>query len=90
MFASIGISLGYATALLSLLASIPQFIEMLKTGRIDRLPTSYWVLWTHSVTLWVLYAILIGNIGIIIVQVLSLALTVVLFRFVLKHRRIQK
>lgn len=90
MFASIGISLGYATALLSLLASIPQFIEMLKTGHTDRLPTSYWVLWTHSVALWVIYAILVGNIGIIIAQVLSLALTVALSRFISKHRRIQK
>ena len=59
---------------------------MLKTGRIDMSSSSYWVLRTHGVTLWVLYAILVENIGIIIAQVLSLVLTVALFRFALRHR----
>ena len=90
MFASVGILLGYTTALLSLLASIPQFIVMLKTGHIDKPPTAYWVLWTHSLALWVIYAILVEDIGIIIAQILSLALTIALFRFALRHRDSQK
>ena len=80
----------YATAILNMISYLPQIIKILKTRHADDISASSWVLWTHSVVLWALYAILVENIGIIIAHVLSLALTVALFRFISKHRHIQK
>jgi MtN3 and saliva related transmembrane protein len=79
-------TIGYIAALLTTLSSIPQII------RVYRLKESRDIsLWTVSalsigILLWFIHGIVIGDLPVILANGVSLGLSVLMFRLVVKYR----
>lgn len=63
---------GYACSIITLVSYIPQIVKTIQTKKADDLSKSSWTLWLLGASIWEIYAIVDGGLGLIVAQTIEL------------------
>ena len=66
--------IGLAAAFCTTAAFVPQVMQILKTGNVDGISLSMYSIFTLGVALWLTYALIIGDLPMLIANVVTLLL----------------
>ena len=78
-------AIGYAAALLTTFAFVPQVMKSWRTRSTDDLSSTMLIVFTAGIVLWLIYGITIGSMPIMLANAITLVLSAMLV--VLKLRR---
>ena len=78
--------IGLAAAFCTTAAFIPQVIQILKTGNVDGISLSMYSIFTMGVALWLTYAVIIGDLPMLLANIVTLLLASCVLIMTLKKR----
>lgn len=77
--------IGYAAAILTTLAFIPQVIKTLKERKTENISLGMYIIFTIGIALWLTYGILKMEYPIILANVITLVLALIILTLKIKH-----
>lgn len=78
--------IGLAAACCTTAAFIPQVVQILKSGNVDGISLSMYSIFTVGVALWLTYATIIGDLPMLLANLVTLLLSGVVLTLTLRHR----
>lgn len=86
MLSGMGELVGYAAAVLTTVAFVPQALKSWRTRDLSGVSLTMYTLFTAGVALWLVYGLLLGSWPIILANVVTLALAGVVLVLKVRHR----
>lgn len=78
--------LGFAAALCTTAAFVPQVLQILKTGNVEGISLGMYSIFTLGVALWLSYATLIGDLPMLLANLVTLLLAGLVLGLTLRKR----
>ncbi|MEH6576962.1 MAG: SemiSWEET transporter [Amphritea sp.] len=78
--------IGLAAACCTTAAFIPQVLQILRTGNVDGISLGMYSIFTVGVALWLTYASIIGDLPMLLANVVTLLLSGAVLTLTLRHR----
>lgn len=79
--------LGFAAAICTTAAFVPQVLQILKTGNVDGISLGMYSIFTLGVALWLSYATLIGDLPMLLANLVTLILAGAVLTLTLRKRK---
>ena len=76
---------GYIAAVCTSLSFLPQALKVIKSKNTDALSLSMYSVFTFGVIMWLVYALLLGDMPMILANTVTLTLALIIFSMKLKH-----
>ncbi len=78
--------IGLAAAFCTTAAFVPQVVLILRTGNVDGISLGMYSIFTVGVMLWLSYAVLLGDLPMLLANVVTLLLALIVLVLVIRHR----
>ncbi len=79
--------IGFAAAICTTAAFVPQVMQILKTGNVDGISLGMYSIFTLGVALWLSYATLIGDLPMLLANLVTLILAGAVLALTLRKRK---
>jgi len=76
----------WVVTILTFVSYLPQIVKTLKTKQSEDLSISSWIMWVTGSTCYLMYSILLGDIGIIISSLIEFSLNLMILVLSIKYR----
>jgi MtN3 and saliva related transmembrane protein len=79
-------SIGFAAAILTTVAFIPQVVQVIKTNSVEGLSLLTYIIFVFGVFLWFLYGLKIGSLSMIIANAITVILALIIIYHIIKEK----
>ena len=79
-------SIGFAAAILTTVAFIPQVVQVIKTSSVEGLSLLTYIIFVIGVFLWFLYGLKIGSLSMIIANAITVILALIIIYHIIKEK----
>jgi len=79
-------AIGFAAAILTTVAFIPQVVQVIKTSSVEGLSLLTYIIFVIGVFLWFLYGLKIGSLSMIIANAITVILALIIIYHIIKEK----